>query len=334
MKKVITILLLIVVALGVIFAAAMVYGRYSSMSEMRIDRPDIPLGPLPLSDENFGEILPGMPFRIDTGSSANTISREYVDRLKKMGYQVDSSYVLTLVRNLGLGFRLTTKRYRISLPVYAYDITRLKDNVVKARIDTFNRVNMVHGIDFVPTNDENDRPCFGRPFISQFFMEYDYEIRSVRFHPTLPEGYEETAGLRREKSMFYEPSLLFDIKVNEEPIELYLNTAMPRVGILKTLREAPEINNVTVFADTIHSSYGEYPAVIDYGVWVEWNDRAGRNVCYYSDYGYRDYAINPFNFLTQDAVFDIANGRVYLRPYSKKARRTRQTDVYAQSLIE
>lgn len=330
MKKTLITFATVLLAVAILLGSAFLYGRFSAMSDMRVERPDIALGPLPLTQGNYGEVYPGLIFRIDIGASANTISQKYIDRLKADGIPVDSSYVLTYMRTHALGPRITTKRYRVSLPVFAYDIAVDSAGHVTSRIDTTNRINTVYNVDFVPTADERDMPRFGRPFIAKFFMEFDFNIRAVRFHASLPAGYEPIDGLKREFALFYDPGLFLNIKVEGKPMSFFVNTAMPRIGLLKPANQAPKVNNRTIYSDSVHSIYGEFPAVIDYDTWVEWNDRAGNSACYYSDYGHREYAVNPFNFLTQDAVFNIAKPQVYLRPYTKKFRHMRSNDQYVK----
>lgn len=326
MKKAIIATLAAILLLILIFLGALLYGRLSSMSALKIEHPEIALGPLPISKTYVGEILPGMPFRIDTGSSVNTISHAYIDRLKKMGYQVDSSRVLTLVYTAIGGRRLATKRYRVSLPVFSYNFKKSGDQIISS-IDTLNRINMVEGMDFVLVGHENEIPRFGRPFLNKFAVELDYKLKALRFHPSVPKGYQEMDDIHTNFALFYEPSMFIEMLVKGQPRRYFMNSSMPRVVLLEPAGTAPQVNSVSTFNDTIKSVYGNIPAVIDYNTWVEWADRAGNSVAYYADYGHEPFAINPFNFLTQDAVFDFRNGKIYLRPYSPKARHLRDNDI-------
>lgn len=330
MRKIVKISAAIILAIGVVFASALYYGRKSAMSALHIQHPEIALGPLPLSMTQIGEIAPGLNFRIDTGSSANTISQEYLQKLKAKGFDVDSSFVLTYVKTAIGGRRITTKRYRVSLPVYAYDI-EIDGGKVVSRIDTTNLINRLENVDFVPTSSATEIPRLGRPFLRRFFMEYDHDIRAVRFHTSMPEDYEEMQGMSTEFTIFSEPAYFLTLKVDGSEHDYFLNSSMPRAGILKPMAHAPEPDGKNVYKDFIPSIFGRISAIIDYGAWVEWNDRGGNNVCYYSDYGARPYALNPFNFLTQDAVFDFADSRCYLRQYSEPYRRLRSNDAFARA---
>lgn len=329
MKKILKISLSLTAAAVVAVVAALLYGRFSFMSELRVENHDNAIGPLPMSLLNLGMLGPDMPFRIDMGSSVNTISHDYLAKLKRRGCKVDSMPMLMYVRTAVGGHRLTTRRYRVSLPVYSYDIDVVGGKIVSS-IDTTNVINGLENVDFVLTMSADEVPRLGRPFFRKFLMEYDHDIRAVRFHTEMPEGYEEIKGLSTDFSVLSDPAIYLTLRINGEEHDFFLNSSMPRAGILMPAKEAPAIDNRNVYADCIQSVYGSYPAVIDYDVWVEWNDRAGRNVGYYSDYGVHPYALNPFNFLTQDAVFDFANAKVYLRPYSDRDRRLRVNDAFAQ----
>lgn len=333
MKKALIITILVVVAIGVALVSAFVYARYTSMSEMHLDRPGAVLGPLPMTRLQSVTVAPGLNFRIDTGSSVNTISYGYLKRLKELGMDVDSSTVLTYVRSAVGHKRIATKRYRVTLPVYAYSIPTdgrgmVKDNA--SGVDTTNLLNRLHGVDFVLVGRDGELPRFGIPILSSFYLEYDHKLRSLRFHPKLPENYVEVQCMRPEHTIITHPRSFFKAIVNGHKHDFMVNTSMPRAGLLfpmHDLDEEPDGKNV--FADTIHSVYGDFPSVIDYHSWVSWGDRGGNNVSYFADYGVYPYAVNLFNFLTQDAVFDFKNSRFYVHPYATKRRRTRTNDAFA-----
>lgn len=321
----------IIVAIGVLFGSLLIYGRMSSMSAMRLEHPDRTIGPLPLSLTGAVELLPGMPFRIDTGSSVNTISHKYINMLKSKGFDVDSSTVLSYVTTgYGAMHCIATKRYRVTLPVYSYDISRRDSNIVSL-IDTTNLMNRIDGVDFVLTPIEREIPRLGRPFLRRFVMEYTHDLRALKFHTSVPDGYEPLTELNEHFTIFRDPPIYMTMDINGRTNDYFFNTAMPRVGVLMPPSLAPMPDGVKVFRDTIPSVYGRIPVTIDYSIWVRLDDRGGNNVGYYSDYGSEDYALNPFNFFTQDAVIDLTGKCVYLHPFSERSRRMRSNDAFTKN---
>lgn len=327
MKRNLLILLFVVAAVLILMIGAMVYGRLSSMSAMHVEERAQTLGPLPMNKTGASMIAPNMPFRIDFGSSVNTINDEYLRRLEKMGMQVDSSRVLTyVITSLGKR-RLATKRYRVSLPVYVYSFDSDSTGITY-QLDTLNRVNTIHCVDFVKVGQPSEMPRLGMPFFKKFLVEYDHDLKALRFHSEMPEDYEEMGGMSKEKAFLSEPRAYLLLGVDNDEHEFFINSSMPRAGLLFPKAEAPYVDNIKTYSDTIPSVYGDIPVVINYDSWVEWGDRAGKNVSYFADYGGVPYAVNPFNFLTQDALFDFKNSKVYLHPYSGKYKRLRSNDEF------
>lgn len=327
MRRNLIILVFIVASLLIVVVGAMVYGRLSSMSAMKLDVSDQVVGPLPMNKYGAINFAPDMPFRVDFGSSVNTISREYLRRFEAMGVKVDSSRVVTYVSTALGRHRLATMRYRLSLPIFAYTIY-CDSTGVASQIDTLTRINTIEGVDFVLNGQNSEMPRLGMPFFKKFIVEYDRTLNALRLHGTMPEDYEEMGGMRKESAFLSEPRSYLRMTVDGEEHDFFINSSMPRVGILFPANEAPYIDKLNVYADTIPSVYGDMAAVINYDAWIEWGERAGKNVSYFVDYGSESYALNPFNFLTQDAVFDFKNSKVYLHPYSGKYKRLRSNDEF------
>lgn len=328
MKRNLMILLFVVLAVALVVAGMIVYGRLSSMNSMRLEKPDQIVGPIYMDNLTVIHITPDIPYRIDMGSSVNTINKEYLQKLKAMGCEVDSQHVLTLVDTALGKKRLSSKRYRVSLPIFLNTFT-FDSAGVHGHVDTLNRINTIHGVDFVEVGHPSEMPRLGIPFFKKFYLECDYKIRALRFHDKMPANYEEVSGVMGlENSIFSEPKAFLNMNVNGESHNFYLNSSMPRAGILMPKQMAPAVDGKSVFNDTIHSVYGNFPVVINYDTWVDMGTRAGKNVSYYLEYGPSAYALNPFNFLTQNAVFDFKNGKFYLRPRAKRVMRVRDNDEF------
>ncbi len=327
MKRNLLIFIFIVSAVLILLVGAIFYGRMSSMSQMRLERPAQTLGPLPLTKTGVATIAPEMPFRMDLGSSVNTINDEYLRRLESLGLEVDSSTVLTYVVTALGKRRLATKRYRVSLPVYVYAFNYDSTGITH-QLDTLNRVNTLHGVDFVKVSHPSEMPRFGMPFFKKFLVEFDHNLKALRFYNQMPEDYEEMGGMKKENTFLSEPRSFLTLNVDNDEHDFFINSSMPRAGLLFPKDEAPYVDNIKTFSDTIPSVYGDIPVVINYDAWIEWGERAGKNVSYFADYGKECYSVNPFNFLTQDALFDFGNSKVYLHPYSGKYKKLRDNDEF------
>ncbi len=317
--------------MGLSFGGWLLYGKYTSMSELSIENPEMPIGPLPLTLDNKGYLTPDMPFRIDFGASCNTITPEYLERMKARGMVVDSMIVPTIAYTVITGSRLTMKRYRASLPVYNYEIKIDSAGIISSKVDTTNIVNWVNNIDFVLTSDGPDYPRLGLPFIKKFKVEFDYSIHSVIFHRQIPKSdYVGVADLQKGWSLFKESPYYLSLTVNRKAEKYYLNSAMPRVGIVMPSSLAPAVDNEHVFADTINSISGDYPAIIAYNGWVELGDRAGERAVAFSDYGTQSHGVNPFLFHSQDAIYDLENQKLYMRRTAVYEPTRRDTDLFVR----
>lgn len=332
MKKKIAIYTAIVLVLLVVaFGGLTVYSRSTAQGGMKVDVPVDNLGVMPLSLDNTVELAPGLRFRIDTGTSSNTISPEYIELLRKYGCEVDSSVNIKLTRTSLGKYRVDTKRYTVQLPVHSSTI--VSDSTGKrlsAQVDPDNRINTLSNVDFIPTS-KGEMPRIGMQVLKRFYVEFMFKEHAIRLWNEMPEEYEEVGGLSHDKNLFWEGKRYLTLSVNGNEQRFFINTSMPRVSLLLPLEKATQIDRETVFRDTVPSIFGPLPGVIDYKVWVDWGKRGGNGVGFYTNYGRDDYAVNPFFFLSQDAVFDFGSDRVFLHPVSQRVIRNRSNDVFASN---
>ncbi|MCM1484212.1 MAG: hypothetical protein NC043_07735 [Muribaculaceae bacterium] len=328
-KKLLSIATAAVLGILVLFGIAVIYSQYMAQSNISVEKDEPNLGLMPLTLDNVVEIAPGLRFRIDTGSSSCTISREYLDLLKKRGYKVDSILQPRLNRMAIGSHRFTNRRYTVELPVHASEVVTDSTGVrTDARILPDSIINTLHEVDFVLAGP-TEMPRLGIKFLKRFKMEFLYDIHAIRLWRVMPDDYEYLADMRRERTLFWDGRRFVKLKVNGVQSEFFVNTSMPRVSLLLPEGMAADVDGVTVFSDSIPSLFGGRPCIIDYKVWSEWGNRAGNNVGFYAKYGEEPFAINPFFFLKQNAVFDFTDNKVYLQPRSARIRSSRENDVFA-----
>ena len=329
MKKILLYTFAVLLVCAVVFGCMVVYSHKSAQSNLTLEQETDNLGVMPLSIDNIVEFAPGLRFRIDTGSSSNTISPEYLKMLKDMGCRVDSSFRPKIIKSAIGEKRITTRRYTVDLPVNKYRVITDSTGVRTASdLDPEERVNTVLNVDFVPAKP-GEKPRLGLQFIRKFYMEFLIDLHAIRFWRKMPDNYKEIGQMYAKTSPLWEGKRFMDMSINGQKHSFFINTSMPRVSILMPEDMAGDVDGETVFNDTIPSVLGDRPGVIDYKVWVEWGNRGGNNVAFFSSYGSEPFAVNPFFFLKQNAVFDFENNRVYIPPVSARIQRTRSNDIFA-----
>lgn len=284
MKKILLYTFAVLLVCAVVFGCMVVYSHKSAQSNLTLEQETDNLGVMPLSIDNIVEFAPGLRFRIDTGSSSNTISPEYLKMLKDMGCRVDSSFRPKIIKSAIGEKRITTRRYTVDLPVNKYRVITDSTGVRTASdLDPEERVNTVLNVDFVPAKP--GKPRLGLQFIRKFYMEFLIDLHAIRFWRKMPDNYKEIGQMYAETSPLWEGKRFMDMSINGQKHSFFINTSMPRVSILMPEDMAGDVDGETVFNDTIPSVLGDRPGVIDYKVWVEWGNRGGNNVAFFSSYG-------------------------------------------------
>lgn len=307
--------------LGVAFFAFVLAGNRTFQSQMTVEPTgSMSIGPLPvIGDKNEVELAPGLRFRLDSGSSFSSISREQLDSLKSMGYPVDSTGVLAM----GLGykgqFRLVTKRYRVTLPVYGYhfgapDSTGVYPEPVMD-VEAGPVAKFVN-VDFVMVLDNNHAsPLLGIDFLEHFVMEMCYYPRCVTLRRDVPEKYDYVGELvvaNNLKDYLWVGSRYYmDLSVNHVRDMYLVDTGMERATIKAPTSMRPKHRNKDRHDSMVSSVGVRYTAVVDGNVWVEYGNRAVGSSTYYYEDEEEPFAINPLNFFRWEAVIDFPSRKVY-----------------------
>lgn len=303
-----TTITLIVVLLCAILCYRFVLSR-TSQNDISSDNPDGIVGTMSLSGSPFvAEIAPGLMFKIDTGSDLSTITAEALATLEKMGYHPRKEIYPVLGRD-GMGdIQLSATRYKIDLPfhhkVYENDST------------TYNEIiNVIHNVDFAPS--KNGLSVLGIDFLQKFKIEYQYHNKALNLYVKLPAGYVQCVDLSYSKalrtSIWLGKRYYIPISIESDEDEYFIDTGLQRVGIKLPYREARRTLR-PLYADTVVSARGQFPAIVDHSAILSCGDRGGSYTAYYYDNDEEDFAMNPFNLFTQDVLIDFIDLKLYLKP--------------------
>lgn len=314
MKKKFTIIVICVIAIvAVIFAGLCCL---SSQSELFADREMGKLGEMPVSGSPLAvTVAPGLNFKIDTGSDICAISGRDLRYLDSIGCDIDTVFYPSLGRD-GIGdVVLETIRYRVSLPLYNYKVTKDSLGTTYYR-PIAESINLLHNVDFVPT--KSDVSVLGIDFIQRFKVEYQYERGVIALYFDTPEGYEKCASIESSKSpidiMLLGNRYYMDLEVEHRPYRFFIDTGIQRALIKLPMAER-KITKHSLHEDTVASFRGKFPALVDERAWLLMGDRERSVKAYFYDNDEEDFAINPLNVFKQDVLLDFENKELLLRPY-------------------
>lgn len=296
----------------ILFCAILCYGfvmSRTSQNDLSSDTPDGIVGTMSLSGPPFvAEIVPGLVFKIDTGSDLSTITEEGLAKLESMGYTPRKMIYPVLGRD-GIGdIQVSATRYQVDLP---FHYTSAPSD--STDIETI--INVIHNVDFAPS--KNGISVLGIDFLQKFKLEYQYQNQALNLYFKLPSGYTPCVDLRYSKSLttglwlgkrYYVP-----ISIESDEDEYFIDTGLQRVGIKLPLSETRRTLRPLI-SDTVVSARGRFPAMLDHSAMLSCGERGGTYLAYYYDNDEEDYAMNPFNLFTQDVLIDFVDLKLYLRP--------------------
>jgi len=281
----------------------------TSQNDISSDNPDGIVGTMSLSGSPFvAEIAPGLMFKIDTGSDLSIITAEALATLEKMGYHPRKEIYPVLGRD-GMGdIQLSATRYKIYLPFHhkVYE----NDSTIYNEI-----INVIHNVDFAPS--KNGLSVLGIDFLQKFKIEYQYHNKALNLYVKLPAGYVQCVDLSYSKalmtSIWLGKRYYIPISIESDEDEYFIDTGLQRVGIKLPYREARRTLR-PLYADTVVSARGQFPAIVDHSAILSCGDRGGSYTAYYYDNDEEDFAMNPFNLFTQDVLIDFIDLKLYLKP--------------------
>ena len=319
MKRLLTIITLIVVVLGI--TAYIVVSDSFSQKALTIEGNHI--GEFPIcGPESQIEISPGFTFKLSTTSSVSRVTQSTLEWLRSRGCVVDSSYRFMIGNDDAEGMKFSTSIYRVNLPITSY---RFYFDSIAGRMAwkhaPASSPSYINNVDVVVTSPEEGN-TLGVDFLRQFVMEYNHANSSITFHNEMPAGYELLgtfrASHRLKDLLSVNPRYFVDIKVDHEPYAFLMNTGMNGIALkLPVERLATSENVRSPYEEIIYLAGKRYEATVDQSAWIEMGNRAGSRRIHLFRGKDAEFEINPLVFFDQDMVIDFKNHSMYLRPYYK-----------------
>lgn len=315
-RKLIISITLIIVAVVALFAFAC---SRTSQDELAVENPEGSVYKLPVYADSLHtmvEVLPGLRFKLDTGSDLTTITPRDLALLDSLGFKAEKSFYPVMGRDGRGDTHFETERYRLSVPVCSYTIDIDSTGVISYHTDG-SQANIIHNIDFVLSH--SGFSVLGIDFLEKFKVEYSYNDKTISFHDSMPEGYQKITDIEPSASpiqmLWLGKRYYINIKTERKRDNYFIDTGLRNASI--KLPAAERTRSRRQLSDTVLiSARGQFPGVIDKHAWLIFGDRAGTyQVCYY-DNDEEGYAINPINLFDQDIILDFDNRALMLRPYS------------------
>ena len=316
MKKrlIITLLILAACLISIYFGLA----ALSSQDDLYSDRPEGCVGVMPIRQINpiFVEAAPGILFRFDTGSDFSTITQNDLKKLEAAGCKIETMFYPSLGRGAKGQTHFTTRRYRVTLPlyIYSYDTDSLGPNHER-RIEESR--NDLHNVDF--TESVTGFSVLGIDFIEKFNIVYMNAEQAIALYFDRPEGYQDLAKLTPSISPLTIPYLghryYMDVTIDRKVNSYFLDTGLQyvhfRLPSAERKRSKRKLEDIRV-----RDLNGTYDAKVDKNAWIEVGNRAGSQYAYYYDLSNEeDYAFNPYNMFQQNVLLDFKSKALALKPF-------------------
>lgn len=305
----------VVVAMIAFYAFAVMR---QSQTRMRAERSAGAIAVLPLKGTPHSvELLPGLLFKVDTGSDLSTITPEALRMLDSLKMEMDSSFYPVMGRDGDGKYRLETKRYTVTLPMLDYKVER--DSCGTVARASWSSLNKLHGVDFAPSRTGQN--VLGIDFFEKFKCELRYMDFTVALYFEMPSGYARCTDLEYSRDallgLWLGKRYYMPINMMGEKRLYFVDTGLRRAIIKRPPLEQEEIGP-EMQLDTVESAIGRFPALVRNGVLIQIGNRAGSATYFNYDGREEHYSFNPLNLFTQDVVFDFQGESVYLRPYYNK----------------
>lgn len=312
-KKIILIILSIIVVLIGVYVFLVCT---KSQTDVYPDREEGRLCDMPLSGSPLMvEILPGLRFRIDSGSDMSVITERDLAKLDSLGYKAEKITAVTLGRNSNGDVSFSTTRYKVDLPTYRYNFTKDSLGNLSAEIDP-SSLNVIHNVEFMPA--PTDLSVLGVDFMEVFNVEYRHGDQAISLYLDTLDNYESSIPIKYSRdpvdAIWLSKRYYLESTVHDRTYDFFIDTGIRKANMKLPTSEMvysrSELEN-----DTIESFRGKYPAKMDKASWVAIGDRVGRRKVYYYDNDEEKFAINPFLFFKQDILINYSDRMIKLRPF-------------------
>ncbi len=303
---------LLIIAIGLFIYLVCV----QSQTDVWVDREhgricDMPISGSPL----MVEVVPGLHFRIDSGSDVSAITEADLAKLDSMGYKVEKSFGISLGRNSNGDISFSTTRYKVDIPTYQYHFVKDSLGNVRTVIDS-TTLNVIHNVEFIPA--PTDLSVLGVDFLEVFNLEYRHFDQAVSLYLDAQTNYESCVNISYSKkpfeSIFLGKRYYLDAMIHDRPYHFFIDTGIRKASVKLPTSELV-YNKNKLYKDTVESFRGVFPALVDKSVWMVIGDRGGRRKVFYYDNDEEPCAINPLLFFKQDMFINYSDGMILLRPF-------------------
>ncbi|MDE5689067.1 MAG: hypothetical protein K2I18_10670 [Paramuribaculum sp.] len=313
-KRIIIASALLIIVFGAAYASLTML---TSQKSMKPDHSGGLIGIMPLRNDLLEvEVVPGLRFKLDTGSDMSTITCEDLHLLDSLGFTATKSFYPVIGRDGNGDLHLETDRYTVALPMMNYKFTTDTAGV-KTAYCSRNDVNILHNVDF--TLSRTGQSVLGIDFLEKFQVEYQHLNRAIALHDKQPDNYQKCSDITYSRSIAHglwlgkRYYMTLDVNVNGVVDNFFLDTGL-RTGNLKLPKKMASNTPGKLRTDTVYSARGIYPALSADNVLVGIGDRIGRATVIYYNNDEEDKAFNPIRMINQDFLLDFAEGVLYLHP--------------------
>ncbi|MDE5744961.1 MAG: hypothetical protein K2H84_04790 [Paramuribaculum sp.] len=315
--------IIIVLAVILLLIAALYSGvcMLSSQDDMHPDTDKAKLCYIPiLSTPGEIELIPGLRFRVDTGSDLSTITESDLALLDSLGFSVKKKWYPVVGRDGGGKYNFNLRRYTVDLPLIKYDI-KTDSLGKKYGVGRLKDATVLRNVDFAPST--SGISVLGIDFLEKFKLEYDFTNRAIALYQADPDtAYLTCAELYTSKSPLQMPMLgkryLLDLKAAGYEGRFFIDSGIKDARVKMPASQVEMVHKADIVNDTVVTALGSFAAKVYNRAVVSIGDRVGLGNVYFYDSREEDFAINPFNLFLQNVLIDFPERKVKLFPIYQK----------------
>ena len=303
----------LLILLVLLLVGIFVYAHYNNQYPRFESDEDTAVAIYPLEDGNLA-IAPGVRMKLDTGSLISTITQEDLQKLAKIGMQVDSVSFPSIATDLRGKVYVANVQYKVTLPVYQMKL--VSDSLGNRYRSTNRLINVITEAFFLPAAPGDDSRI-GSDIVERFVLEYQAHNNAIALRTKVPEGYRYFCDLKAPFSIITfigtGNRYYMAAEVQNEPNDFFIDTGLADIDIKLPSSDRSKVNaNLT--ESMIRTSRGTFPALKAENVWVKMGNHIGTHSALYGDDGGKDYTLNPFAYFEHNMVFDFPHRKVYQHP--------------------
>ncbi|MDE6459632.1 MAG: retropepsin-like domain-containing protein, partial [Paramuribaculum sp.] len=293
----------------------------SSQDDMKPDRSNGRLCYLPiLSSPGEVELIPGLRFKVDTGSDLSTITMSDLELLDSLGFKVEKKLYPVLGRDGAGKLNLDLTRYTVDLPLINYDIVT-DSSGDKYGVGSLKNANVLHDVDF--SVSKSGMSVLGIDFLEKFKLEYDFNNRAIALYFDDPDtAYVTCAELYASKAPLKMPMLgkrySLNMKVAGYEGRFFIDSGIREARVKMPADQAEIVHSSELTDGIVESALGQFHAKIFDKALVSIGDRVGLGNVYFYDSKEEGYAISPFNLFLQNVLIDFPEKKLKLFPVYRK----------------